>query len=499
MPSLRLRSASSLVTPSLARFPGVAAVLGAAVAAMGAMAQSETAPAGGAAAAPAPATSSSGAAANGAGRDTDTWFVLTGDNVYVRVTPDTQLGYPFAKLQKGEVVKVIDREGEWMRIRAEGPSFGSSTAYVLADTRATISEDGTTLTVTKRATVLAPNVLEKAGDPTGAWKVIATLDEGTELPVTAVRTANGRKYAEIALPAAAEGWISASFLAEASAGDIAAAATPKPAPTGSATAAGATEAVATATGTGTATDASTATAEASGANGSAEGSAETATDPADPRFQAREASPERLAKDENLQTFKDLETMWCAIREQPDESEELTALVLRYEALITALDAQPTLQKQAQARAEQIRTLMEVQENIIALAALRAETSRLSDEARAVAKAIEARSDFNVVGTLNASIVYDGGKLPLLYRIQNPMTGATVAYLQPQEGITADLLATMLGTLVGVKGDMAFDPSLGVNLVKPRALESLTPSGSATTAAPAAGAVEPAAGESPSK
>lgn len=413
----------------------------------------------------------------------DSWFVLTGDNVYVRVAPDTQLGYPFAKLSKGSIVKVVDREGGWARVAAEGPSFAGGTAFVLADSRATLSEDGSSITITRHASVLAPDIL-RASDPASAWKVIATINEGATLPVVNTQTVNGKQYVRIALPATAEGWVSESFIAPATADDVNAAtqaATARIAASEGTTAA-TTNAAATTTEAGaTSVAGSTGETETAAGDASAQGSAEGSAEEIDPRFQAQAPSAEKVARDTNLQMFQDLETIWCTIREQPIESEELAALVLRYEALISALETQPALLKQAETRAEQIRIRMDLQERILAIAALRAEMSRSEDDIRAVARAIEARSDFNVVGTLNASIVYDGNHLPLLYRIQNPTTGATVAYVQPAEGITADTLATMLGTLVGVKGDVAFDPSLGVNLVKPRALEALTPT--PTTAA----------------
>ena len=219
---------------------------------------------------------------------------------------------------------------------------------------------------------------------------------------------------------------------------------------------------------------------------------ESASEEVDTRFQAHAPSAEQLARERNLQTFKDLESIWVSVRKESIENEELAALGARYSLLAVELANQPSLLLQVKARAEQLKIQLEVQESIQTLAALRAQREREKDEIRAVAQAIEARSDFNVVGNLNASIVYEGTKLPLLYRVQDPTTGATVAYVQPQEGISADLLATMLGTLVGIKGEVAFDPSLGVNLVRPRAIESLT----ATTTVDTSPA--PAAGDEPS-
>ncbi len=411
----------------------------------------------------------------------DGWCVLTGDNVYVRVTPDTQLGYPFAKLQKGAVVKVVERENGWARVVAEGPSFTGATAYVLADSRAALSEDGSSLTVSKSSSVLAPDIL-RANDPGSAWKVIATIKEGATVDVIDVQKVGGKQYVRVSLPTIAEGWVSESFLANATANDVTAAinraadgasVASEASPDAAASTTPGAEATATTPQDGTTTAATE------------EGSASEETDP---RFQPKGPSPEQLAREASLQTFKDLEAIWTSVREQPIETEELAALGARYELLIVEVVQQPSLLLQAKARAEQIRIRTDLQDRILALASLRAEMTREQEEVKAVALAIEARSDFNVVGTLNASIVYDGERLPLLYRVQDASTGATVAYVQPQEGITADTLATMLGTLIGVKGEVAFDPSLGVNVVRPRAIEALTPKASGVPApAPATG------------
>ena len=56
---------------------------------------------------------------------------------------------------------------------------------------------------------------------------------------------------------------------------------------------------------------------------------------------------------------------------------------------------------------------------------------------------IQRRADYTAIGILNASSVYDGQRLPELYRICDPMTGATIAYVEPNADIP---MATMIGT-----------------------------------------------------
>ena len=76
------------------------------------------------------------------------------------------------------------------------------------------------------------------------------------------------------------------------------------------------------------------------------------------------------------------------------------------------------------------------------------------------------------MGTLSVSRVYDGSKLPKLYRLQEPGTGRTVAYLQPSD--EADLIP-MLGQLIGIVGEKSYDPGLRLTLVTPRRIDLLAP------------------------
>jgi hypothetical protein len=84
---------------------------------------------------------------------------------------------------------------------------------------------------------------------------------------------------------------------------------------------------------------------------------------------------------------------------------------------------------------------------------------------------MEARSDYTVVGVLNASTVYDGVRLPLLFRLTDPAAGQTVAYVAAKD---PNMLTTMLGTLIGIRGTKRFDEALKVNIVDPGTIDILT-------------------------
>ena len=67
-------------------------------------------------------------------------------------------------------------------------------------------------------------------------------------------------------------------------------------------------------------------------------------------------------------------------------------------------------------------------------------------------------------------MVYDGERLPRLYRLQDPTSGLTVAYLTEDSELK---LSSMLGLVVGVKGDKKFDESLRRDIITPASLTVL--------------------------
>ena len=122
-------------------------------------------------------------------------------------------------------------------------------------------------------------------------------------------------------------------------------------------------------------------------------------------------------------------------------------------------------------RVKQLIVQIEAQQRIRQLKELRTAMDADTDQVRAIKIALEARSDYTVVGVLNASSIYDGKRLPLLYRLVDPAVGQTVAYVTAKNPAQ---LATMLGTLVGIRGEKRYDEALRVSVIDPSAVEILT-------------------------
>ncbi len=369
--------------------------------------------------------------------------VVTADNVYVRSGPSVQSSYPFGKLDRTKVVRVLEESFGWSRVQTAGPAFADMTGFVAADDRVQLSADGGSITATAVTELRAPNIGADSS-PESSWKQIAKVDAGTTL--AALNRIDGERGSvwRVKLPDNAEGWINSNFLRRA-------------------------------------TDAEAATiAHAASAAGS-DATASLSDEPGEPGARVDTAvaapqgpTPEELAAQKRRATFADLEATWLTVKGQPIAEAELGALFAAYTSLYADPACEPGMKARAKARTEQLAVQQEVQTKLVEIKDAKARLSGECDQIASVARAIEARSDYLAVGVLNASIVYDGSNLPLLYRLQDPSSGQTVAYIVPDDSYT---LTTMLGTLIGVRGEKCFDDALKLDTISPTTIDYLTPKG----------------------
>ncbi|MEQ8769509.1 MAG: hypothetical protein RIB60_03255 [Phycisphaerales bacterium] len=80
---------------------------------------------------------------------------------------------------------------------------------------------------------------------------------------------------------------------------------------------------------------------------------------------------------------------------------------------------------------------------------------------------------FSIVGRVLPSRVYDGVRLPLMYRIESvdALTGGrTIGYIRPRQ---PDELAQRIGQVIGIRGTTAFDDQLRMNIIDPAEIEAL--------------------------
>ena len=454
------------------------------------------------------------------------WAVVTGNAVNVRSGPSAQSAYAFGKLKQGDVVHVLKEEYGWARVQTQGNAFGDVCAFVPADRRVTLSADRTTATISARTELRAPNV-EAGSSPDKSWKQIGFADAGTTLAV--LGTADGEKESvyKVKVPATAEAWINMQFLRRASDAETASATTaaattattPAATTVAAAPAYGASSPAATATDTATAgvitpvnqpnagapapTPVTPDIGASSGTSSDASSTAVAGGSPAIPPLlgpkpvnastTTTETTPAGIVTvttttttrttkpttkpatkptwTSSRTTLDGLERQFNAVRAEPEASAEYAALKAEYEKLAAESNAAGSVKGVANTRAQQISYMLEAQ-----TATEEMRRTKASHEANKKGIAdlilnIQRRADFTAIGILNASTVYDGQQLPELYRICDPMTSATIAYVEPNADIA---MAPMIGTLVGVKGGKQFDPALRLTVISPLSIDLLT-------------------------
>ena len=415
---------------------------------------------------------------------------VAANDVYIRCGPSATSTYPFGKLSMGDVVEVIEDSFGWAMVRTSGPSFKNIYGYVLANDKVVLSADGQTLTVNAETEVRAPNI-GADGNPDASFKAIGKVNSGEMLKVVATINGEREKVYKISIPASCKGYINGNYIRRSSAGEAtkmaeakASAPVVKPA-TGATTVAVIEEKTKEVSETIPATDTTPAeviTEETKKETVITETVVTPApTEVAKPAAKAVEVvvvpppppvkTPQMIAAEKRRQTFKDLEVIWVTVKAEPLASSEVGVLKERYMILMNDSECEAEIRNVVETRVKQLIVQIEAQQRIRQLKELRSVMDADTDQVRAIKIALEARSDYTVVGILNASSIYDGKRLPLLYRLVDPAVGQTVAYVTAKNPAQ---LATMLGTLVGIRGEKRYDEALRVSVIDPTAVEILT-------------------------
>ena len=426
---------------------------------------------------------------------------ITANDVYIRCGPSVSSSYPFGKLSQGDVVEVVEENFGWATIRTSGPSFKSVYGYVLANDKVVLSPDGQTLTVNAETDVRAPNTAAD-GNPDSSYKAIGKVNSGQMLKVVATINGEREKVYKISVPANCTAFVNSSFIRRASTGEatkLTQAPVAKSAPIKTAAVvAPVTATTADEKSVAVIEEKTTEVTEIIPATNTApaevitqETKQETVitetvvtpapTETAKPVAKAVEVvvvppppvvkTPQMIAAEKRRRSLKDLEVIWVTVKAEPLASSEVGVLKDRYMILMNDPECEAEIKNVVETRVKQLIVQIEAQQRIRQLKEMRTAIDADTDQVRAIKIALEARSDYTVVGVLNASSIYDGKRLPLLYRLVDPAVGQTVAYVTAKNPAQ---LATMLGTLVGIRGEKRYDEALRVSVIDPSAVEILT-------------------------
>lgn len=410
---------------------------------------------------------------------------IADETALVRSSPSVESGYAFGRLAKGQTVRVVEEQIGWARVQITGDTFAGWWGYVKS-TPAVTADNGT-IKIGGRAEILAPHA-EKGFGPKDSWRQIGYFVAGDSVAILEEVKDDRDTYYKVALDQRSSGWINLAALTPAGGATPetkpapANAPTPAPAPTATDTGTGTTTDTATDAGANTdnatvdretgdaiapaATDGTATTAPAATTDGTTT-TAPAATEQPKTQEAARAAAVEKVKRI----TFSDLDTIWKKIAKEPVETAELIQLRDRYLAFAEDPKTPKGEATNANMRAEQIAVRIDVQKSLLEIAELKNKKNAEIDGVADLEKAMWTRQPFDLVGRLNASSVYNGERLPLLYRLQEQGTGQTLAYIIP--GPDAGDMSSMLGLLVGVKGQMRYDESLRLNTITPASIDIL--------------------------
>jgi len=184
---------------------------------------------------------------------------------------------------------------------------------------------------------------------------------------------------------------------------------------------------------------------------------------------ADEASAERAAP-----TPEQLYEAYRRVVDEPIEGAELAPLIAEFEAAIGRAEAGSADAQRLGARLELLEIRRELQRD---LSDVETAADRAAREREAINRLVvdwRSRPAYTVVGRLMASALYDGRRLPLMYRLQSldGPGGRTIAYILPSDELD---LNAKIGAVVGVVGDTRRDRTISVRLVEPERVDVLEP------------------------
>ena len=411
------------------------------------------------------------------------WHTVTGDDVHVRCGADSSY-YAFTTVGKGSLVLVRGEKFNWARVGATGSNFEDAWGYVkypASETgRFTVSNDGGSGTTMGATPILAPNM--NADDLAHSWRQLCILPRGETLTIleTSIVEKDGlhavpHAVHRVLLPEQAEGWINMADL--------------EPVKTDVVQNEEPVLVVVPEQPIVEVDDIDEVRVEVGGVVENVEVVSEVIT-PESPiitssesidsilfdwiQFSQEEELLESLEEELLMESpdvevvvieltpLQQLESAYEGMAIADLEPEELVCL---HEEYLQAGESEvdPIRAEFARMRARQIEIYATLVEQNGTIGGLVEQIDNSTQAAVDRELAIANTGDYEVVGRLESSAVFNGDDRPKLFRIRDSQTGRTVAYMRPEHMLIA---STMLGQHVGIMGLLSYDPTLEVNIVQ---------------------------------
>jgi len=156
-------------------------------------------------------------------------------------------------------------------------------------------------------------------------------------------------------------------------------------------------------------------------------------------------------------------------QKQPPEHQPIDELLADYYKLSVQPGLSPADYRITIARIKQLNRLTLLADALNKVASVRQEISNPPPAQRDDPKALT-RQQYDRVGQLRASGLYNGRRLPRLYRLVDPNTKRTITYLLPNPSVD---LAACLGKYVGIVGHTKYDPKIKLDIFHIKHLDTL--------------------------
>jgi len=176
--------------------------------------------------------------------------------------------------------------------------------------------------------------------------------------------------------------------------------------------------------------------------------------------------------------LKDLEASFESARKLPREELDvaLDELIAEYRRARAEMK-EPVVAKALDQRIDWLQLRIDTRNERRRLASTLAQVDQRETELQTRVEQWKASRSFTIVGRLLPSRVYDGVRLPLMYRVESvePLSySRTIGYIRPKAD---DDLARYTGQVVGIRGVASFDRELRMNIIEPREVDVLRTDG----------------------
>lgn len=409
-----------------------------------------------------------------------TWYVVTSDDVQIRCGADSSY-YTFATAQEGDLVAVNGEKYNYARIQAVGPVFETAYGYVKYPTgeqgRFELASDGASATTMGATPILAPNL--NTNDLAHSWRQLCILPGGEQLKVLETWTieqdglhAVPHTVHRVSLPPVAEGWVNMADLRPATSAETTKTDEQSTGDEGGVVMGASVEETSTTSSTETESEETVVVVETTQPS--------TMVDSEESQSMFVVAEPtilmqwmeldqtEEVVEEEQVEIVVEERTFLMMIEEAYDgvvlsdlDDEELTCLRDDF-LLASEEEIDPVRARYARMRANQIDVYATLRNQDLVIDGLQSRIERSRADAVDRDIAISNTGDYEIVGRLGTSGVFNGDERPLLYRVQDPRTNRTLAYVRPEDSGT---IRDMVGQHIGIMGVLEYDPALQVNII----------------------------------